>query len=156
MEKVLEEITRTFPEPKMAIGGREPQLLDNVKMLQTITSSLRKFVCIDALDEGAATDRVKLLNSLPQILEKSTRTRIFIIGRPHVEKLLVGRVISARVGPSTDDIMEYLHLRLNEDEIPDAMDESLEADIVEKIPETMSEMYLEAVMQEIQPHTIRQ
>jgi len=43
------------------------------------------------------------------------------------------------VGPSKDDIMVYLRLRLDEDETPDAMDESLEADILEKIPETMWE-----------------
>ena len=110
-------------------------------MLQTITSSLRTFVCIDALDECAAPNRVKLLNSLQQILEKSPRTRIFIIGRPHVraevEKRLTRRVISVSVEPSKDDIMEYLRLRLDEDETPDAMDESLEADILEKIPKKM-------------------
>ena len=120
-------------------------------MLQTITSSLRNPPC-------AAADRVKLLNSLPQILEKSPRTRIFIIGRPHVrteiEKRLAGRVIGVPVGPSSDAIMEYLRLRLNEDEIRDAIDQSLEVDIVEKIPETMLEMYVEAVMQGIQSHTI--
>ena len=46
------------------------------------------------------------------------------------------------VGPSKDDIMEYLHLKLDEDETPDAMDESLKADILKKIPENMSEMYV--------------
>ena len=46
------------------------------------------------------------------------------------------------VSPRQDDIIEYLRLRLDEDETPDAMDESLEADILEKIPKNMSEMYL--------------
>ena len=36
------------------------------------------------------------------------------------------------VGPSQNDIMEYLRLRLEEDETPEAMDESLEAEILEK------------------------
>jgi len=144
MEKVPEEITRAFEKQKKSIGGRGPQLSDIVKMLQTTTSSLRTFICIDALDECAAAHRVKLLNSLQQILEASPRTRLFIVGRPHVrgeiEKRLAGRVISVSVGPSTNDIMEYLRLRLDEDETPDAMNESLEADILEKIPENMSEM----------------
>jgi len=144
MEEVPEEITRAFEKQKRSIGGRGPQLSDIVKMLQTTTSSLRTFICIDALDECAATNRVKLLNSLHQILEASLRTRIFIIARPHVrveiEKRLAGRVISVSVGPSTNDIMEYLRLRLDEDETPDAMNESLEVDILEKIPENMSEM----------------
>ena len=144
MEKVPEEISGAFQNQKTAIGGRGPRLKDIVKMLQTITSSLRTFVCIDALDECAAANRVKLLNSLHQILETSPRTRIFIIARPHVqaevERRLAGRVTSVSVGPNKDDITEYLRLRLDEDETPDAMDESLRADILERIPENMSEM----------------
>ena len=159
MEKVPEEIAQGFQEQKMAIGGRGPRLPDIVKMLQTITSSLRTFVCIDALDECAAAHRVKLLNSLQQIVEKSPRTRIFMIGRPHVraevEKRLAGRVISVPVGPSEDDIMEYLRLRLDEDETPDAMDESLATDILSKIPSTMSEMYVGATILGILPYIIR-
>ena len=144
MDKVPEEILRVFQKEKMAIGGRGPRLPDIVKMLQAITFTLRTFVCIDALDECAAAHRVKLLNSLQKILEKSPHTRILMIGRPHVraevEKRLAGRVICVPVGPSRDDIMEYLRLRLDEDETPDAMDDNLEADILQKIPETMSEM----------------
>ena len=157
MEKVPEEIIQVFQEQKMAIGGRGPQLPDIVKMLQTITSSLRTFICIDALDECAAPHRVRLLNSLQQIIERSPHTRIFIIGRPHVraeiENRLAGRVISVPVGPSKGDIMEYLRLRLDQDETPDAMDKSLEADILEKIPEKMSEMYVESIIPGTLPHT---
>ena len=150
MEKVPEEITQAFQEQKMVIGGRGPRLPDIVKMLQTITSSLRTFICIDAWDECVVAHRAKLLNSLKQILETSPNTRIFIIGRPHVrveiEKRLAGRVISLSVGPSIDDIIEYLRLRLDEDETPDAMDSSLEAEILEKIPQNMSEMYVGAML----------
>ena len=145
MEEVPEEITRAFEKQKRAIGGRGPRLPDIVKMLQNITSSLRTFVCIDALDECAAAHRVKLLDSLQKILGTSPHIRIFIIARPHVraevEKRLYGRVISLSVGPTKDDIVQYLRIRLDEDETPDAMDETLEAEILEKIPETMSEMY---------------
>ena len=158
MEKVPEEIAQVFEEQKMSIGGRGLRLPDIVTMLQAITSSLHTFVCIDAWDECAAGYRVKLLNSLQQILEKSPRTRIFIIGRPHIraeiEKRLAGRVISVSVGPSKDDIMEYLHLKLDEDETPDAMNESLKADILKKIPETMSEMYVGAMISGIPPQII--
>jgi len=146
MAKVPGEISRAFQEQRMAIGGRGLRLPDIVKMLQTITSSLRTFVCIDALDECAPVHRVKLLDSLRQILEKSPRTRICIIGRPHiraeVEKRLAARVISVSVGTSRDDIIEYIRVRLGEDGTPDAMDESLAADIMEKIPENVSEMYV--------------
>ena len=146
MEKIPKEISESFQEQKKVIGGRGLQLPDIVKMLQSITSSLRTFVCIDALDECAAIHRVKLLNSLKQILEKSPRTRIFITGRPHIhaeiEKRLSGRVASVSLGPSKDDIVEYLRARLEEDVTPDAMEEGLVAEILEKIPENMSDMYV--------------
>ena len=158
MPKVPEGVSRAFQEKGMAIGGRGPRLPDMVKMLQTITSELPTFVCIDALDECAAVHRVKLLDSLKQILAKSPRTRIFIIGRPHIraeiEKRLAGRVISVSVSPSRDDIIGYIRVRLDEDETPDAMDSSLAADIMEKIPENMSEMYVGARMLGIFPCTI--
>ena len=158
IEKVPEEISRTFQEQRMAIGGRGPQLPDIVKMLQIITASLRTFVCIDALDECAVGHRTKLLNSLQQILEKSPSMRIFIIGRPHIraeiERRLAGRVTSVSLGPSKCDIVEYLRVRLDEDETPDAMDGSLEADILKKIPENMSEMCVSAMQLGIPPGKI--
>jgi len=144
MEKVPEEISRAFRDQKMAVGGCGPRLADIVKMLQAITSSQPTFICIDALDECVGVQRFKVLDSLKQILEKSPGTRIFMTGRPHIrseiEKRLAGRAISLSVCPSKDDITTYLHARLGEDETPDAMDESLEADILEKIPKNMSEM----------------
>ena len=158
MEKVPEEITRAFREQKLANAGRGPQIPDIVTMLQTITSSLRIFVCIDALDECAVANRGKLLSSLQQILQTSPHTRIFMIARPHVraeiEKRLPGRVISVPVEPSKNDVMEYLRFRIVEDETPEAMNESLEADILEKIPENMSEMYVGAMLLGIPTHTI--
>ena len=159
LERIPEDISEAFQEERNAIGGRGPRLPDIVRMLQAITSSLRTFVCIDALDECAVLDRVKLLNSLQQILEKSPGTRIFIIGRPHiraeVEKRLAGRVTSVSVRPRKDDIFGYLRFRLDDDPIPDAMNKGLEAEILEKIPENMAEMYVGAMTVGIPAHTIR-
>jgi len=155
MENIPEEVSRVFHEQKMVIGGRGPRLPDIVKMLQAITSSRRTFVCIDALDECSAENRVKLLSSLKQILEKSPRTRIIIIGRPHVrdevEMRLAGRVISVSLGPTKEDIIEYLRIRLEGDQTPDAMDENLAADILEKIPQNIPEMYVGAMAPGIPP-----
>ena len=151
LEKIPEEISQAFQEQKKAVGGRGLLLPDIVRMLQTITFSLPTFVCIDALDECAIVHRVKLLDSLKQILEKSPLTRIFIIGRPHirdeVEKRLAGQVTSVSVSSNKDDIIGYLRVRLDEDESPEAMDESLAAEILEKIPDKMSEMYVGAMAQ---------
>ena len=144
MESIPEEISRRFQEQKTAIGGRRLQLPGIVKMLQLITSSRRTFICIDAVDECTGVQRFKLLDSLNRILDKSPRTRIFLTGRPYiraeVEKSLAQRVVCVSISPTKGDIIRYLRARLDEDETPDAMDKSLEADILEKIPENISEM----------------
>jgi len=155
MERIPDEISTAFREQKKAIGVCGPQLIELVKMLQTITSSQPTFMCIDALDECVGVQRAKVLDSLEQILEKSPGTRIFVTGRPHIqaemEKRLAGRVVSVSVCPTKSDITEYLRVGLGEDETPDAMNVSLEADILEKITEDISEMCVGAIMHGIPP-----
>ena len=156
MENIPEEISQAFQEQKKAIGGCGPPLVDIVKMLQFITSLQPTFICIDALDECVGVQRFKVLDSLKQILEKSRRTRIFVTGRPHIlaeiEKRLAGQVKNLSVGPSKADIITYLRSRLGEDETPDAMDESLEAEILERIPESISEMCVGVVTENLTAH----
>ena len=69
-------------------------------------------------------------------------------GRPHIgpeiTRRLVGRVTSLHIGTKRDDITRYLHSRLEDDPTPDAMS-SLEAEILKKIPEDVSEMYVETI-----------
>ena len=158
LEEAPEEISRAYRGQKNAIGGRGPKLSDIVKMVQTTSSKKRTFICIDALDECAAGDRVKILDSLNQILEKSPGTRIFVTGRPHIRseirRCLAGRVASISISPKRDDIVRYLHNRLREDTTPDAMDSSLEADILKKIPQEISEMYVEPTLEKL-PQVIR-
>jgi len=145
MERIPEEISWAFQDQREnAISGRKPRLGDIVKMLQLITTSQRTFMCIDALDEGTAVQRFRIFDSLKEILEMSPGVRIFVTGRPHIraeiETRLAGRTTSVSVSATKDDIRRFLHVRLSVDETPDAMDESLEAEILEKIPENMSEM----------------
>ena len=144
LEGIPKEIAQAYEDQKMVIGGRAPRLSDIVKMLQTTASGKCTFICIDALDECAAEYRVKLLNSLNQIVQESPGIRIFVTGRPHVQdeigKRFSGRVTTIRITPRRGDIIRYLHSRLDEDITPDAMDGSLEADILKKIPEGVSEM----------------
>ena len=148
LEEVPGEIVKAYEKQKKVIGGRGQQLSDILKMLQTTSSEKRTFICIDALDECAAGYRVKLLDSLRQMLQKAPATRIFITGRPHIlgeiRKRLSGRVMTIRITSKGDDVIRYLRTRLNEDTNPDAMDSNLEAEILKKIPEDISEMYVEA------------
>ena len=158
METIPEEISRAFQEHKKTMGGRRPQLAAVVEMLQAVTSSQPTFICIDALDECAVVQRVRLLNSLKQILEKCPWTRIFVTGRPHIrteiEKRLAGQTASVPVSPSRPDIIRYLRDRLWADETPEAMDGSLEAEILESIPENISEMCVGATMLRIPSYII--
>ena len=151
LEEVPEEILRDYEDQKRDLGGRGPLLSDIVKMLQTTCCEKRTFICIDALDECVAGDRVKLLNSLNQILRESPGTRVFVTGRPHIRaeirNRLSGRVTTISTSPKRDDVIRYLHARLSEDTTPDAMDRSLEVDILKKIPDDISEMYVEAIGQ---------
>jgi len=144
--RIPEDIWRALREQREAVSGRRPQLGDIVKMLQLITSSQRTFMVIDALDECTAVQRFRLLDSLKDILEKSPGVRIFLTGRPHIrteiETRLPGRAASVSVRPVRDDIIQFLQVRLSEDETPDAMDSSLEGEILEKIAENTSDMYV--------------
>ena len=144
LREVPKEIAQAYEDQKEVIGGRRPRLADIVKMLQNTASIKRTFICIDALDECVAGYLVRILDSLNQILQRSPGTRMFVTGRPHIEaevrKRLSGKMTALRITPRRHDIISYLHSRLDEDIRPDAMDSSLRADILEKIPENVSEM----------------
>ena len=149
METIPEEISRAFREQKKAVGGHGVQLSDMMKMLWAVTPLQPTYMCIDALDECLPAHRAKLLSVLGNLLQKSPDTRIFLTGRPHiraeVERCLTGWATSVSIVPRKDDIVAYIRARLNEDYMPDAMDESLAADMLQKIPETMSEMCVPAM-----------
>ena len=144
LEKIPTDIVQEFRDQEKAIGGRRLGLGEIVGILQDILSSRPTFICIDAIDECLAEYRVTLLDSLRQILHKSPSTRIFLAGRLHirdeVEKHLAGRVVAVPITPTRDDIIRFLRKKLEEDTTPDAMDKSLEEDIIKTIPETVSEM----------------
>jgi len=144
LENIPAKIVEAFRDQKKTTGGRRLELGQVVKMLQDISSSRPTFICIDALDECIAEYRSKLLDSLKQILLKSPSTRIFLAGRSHirdeVEKHLAWRVAAIPITPTKDDIIRFLKAKLKEDTTPEAMDKSLEEDIIKNISETVSEM----------------
>ena len=152
-ESIPEDMWRALQEQKKAVSGREPQLDDIVKILQLISSSQRIFMVIDALDECTAVERVRLFESLKEILEKSPSARIFVTGRSRIcaeiTKHLTRKMTSISLGPTRDEVIRFLRVRLGEDETPDAMDSSLEADILEMIPGSISEMWVAAMMLKI-------
>jgi len=149
LEEIPRGISQAYEDQKKVIGGRGPQPSDISKMLQSTSSEKLTFICVDAVDECTPEHRIKILDSLNQILQKSPGTRIFMTGRPHVqpeiEKRLSGRVATIAITPRKVDVIGYLRMRLKEDTNPDAMDSSLEADILRIIPDDISEMYVEVM-----------
>ena len=143
LDEVPERIAKAFRDQEK-VGGQRLALSEIVEFLQDISSSRCTFICIDALDECSPGNRVRLLDSLSQILQKSRGARIFLTGRPNVrgevEKHLGGRAATRSITPTKDDIIIFLRAKLRDDTIPDAMDETLEEEIMENIPEIVSEM----------------
>ena len=144
LDGVPERIVKAFRDRERAIGGQRLAVTEIVEFLLDISCSRPIFICIDALDECPAGHRVKLLNSLNQILGESPGVRIFLTGRPHIlgeiDKHLAGRLATRSITPAKADIITFLRAKMKEDTIPDAMDESLEEEIMTNIPETVSEL----------------
>jgi len=142
--QIPEEITDAFRRHKKFIGGRDLQLSEIVKMLGSLSSTQRTFLCLDALDECAAPDRSMILLSLRYITEISPTTSVFLTGRPYVssevEKHFLEGIAHVSLSPRTGDIIQYIQTKLAEDTIWGEMDINLEAEIVKKIRETSSEM----------------
>ena len=125
LNKVPQTIVKAFWDRRRVIGGQRLALADIVEFLQDIISQ-RTFICIDALDECPASQRAEILDSLSQILQNSPGTRIFLTGRQHilgeVEKHLAARAATRSITVTEDDIVIFVHAKLKEETIPDAMD----------------------------------
>jgi len=143
LEKVPDEISRTFQDYKKMIGGRGLRVAEIVKMLQTVTSLKPTFICVDALDECVESHRPEVLDSLRQILEKSPKTRIFLTGRQHIrgeiETHLGGRAAVLSIKPNGDDIVGYIQMRLSKDTSLRANDSGLEDEIIKSVTENIPE-----------------
>jgi len=133
-----------FQKSKAEFGGRGPLLADIMGMLRAAIASLpRVFICLDALDECLPKYLPELLSSLRGIVRESSRTRLFLTGRPHVREDVLryfSRAIMIPISPNTDDIWNYVEMRLDRDAEPEAMDADLRADIVRTILKNVSDM----------------
>ena len=143
-EDIPTDIRSAFRKGKRELGGRGLLHADLMRMLKGVITSLPQvFICIDALDECLPKYLPELLESLSDILRGSPTIRIFLTGRPHVrgaiQKYSAGAVVIP-ISPNTDDVRNYLHMKLDRDEDPEAMDNDLRADIVRTIQDKMADM----------------
>ena len=138
------DIHEAFQEGKKEFGGRGLRLADLMAMLRTTIASLRQvFICIDALDECLPKQLPELLESLRDIVRDSPMTRIFLTGRPHVREDIqryFAKLVVIPISPNTDDIRNYLEMRLDRDAEPEAMNNDLREDIIRIVLERISDM----------------
>ena len=141
--EIPKEIKKAFHQ------GRKPLLAELIGRLESVMASLPPvFICIDALDECLPKYLPELLESLRDIVREYPTTRIFLTGRPHVsgviQKYFTGAVVMP-ISPNMDDVRNYLEMKLDRDEEPEAMDGELRADIVKVILDKMSDMCVGAL-----------
>ena len=144
--EIPEAIVKDFRKEKSSIGGRGIQVPGILKMFQTIATTRRTFICVDALDECVPGHRMVVLESLGQILRGSPNTRLFMTGRPHVrsevERELGGAVTFVFIRATEDGVLRFLREKLRKDTIPNMMSSTLEGDIMKSIPAISSETYV--------------
>ena len=147
VEPIPDEIQRAFDRAKREVDGRPLRLPEICAMLvKSVSSMVRGFICIDALDEFPTKHRPELWGSLQRIIRECPNIRLFITGRPHireeVRQYFPGYPDQPPIKPTEEDIREYLTMRLKNDSEPDAMDMRLEADILTIIPDKIAGAYV--------------
>ena len=147
---IPEDIRRVFEHGKGHFGGVAPEVPELLQMLKlVIRQRQRVVICIDGLDESRAEHRTDLLRTLQAIVRESPNVRLFLTGRPficsEVEKYFPS-IDTVSVSPTMEDTQAFLRMKLDRDPEPDAMDDCLRADIMEIIPKTISEMYVQIQM----------
>ena len=144
------EIDAAFRKAKSQVGGRGLRVPEALSLLRAAIAPLdRAFVCIDALDELLGKNLPKLLRSLHAISQSCPRLRFFFTGRPHVgaeiTKCFPGGAQFLQIKPTRKDIMRYVEMMLDEDPDPEAMNASLQAEIMNRVSETISDVYVAAI-----------
>ena len=155
--QTIEHILGSFLH-QLLTTAREPIPVEVIQRLQDIQSRRGKvgiednlalfkiqlqqldfaFICIDALDELEPKVRQQLLTILKDL--GTNNTCLFLTGRGHIEGevqkcLQVSRGYTVTISASQQDIEQFIRQQLEEDHDlnPEAMDEVLAKDIINKI-----------------------
>ena len=141
---IPDDLREAFHQRQKEFGGRRLRLPDLMRMLKIAIASLPKaFICLDALDECLPKHVPELLKSLGDIVRECPKTRVFLTGRPHVGEDVqryFSKAVEIPISPNTDDIRNYVEMRLASDTESEAMNKELRADIVRIILEKISDM----------------
>ncbi|RPA89074.1 hypothetical protein L873DRAFT_1723520, partial [Choiromyces venosus 120613-1] len=148
LDKTPEAVSQEFENSKKhGDYQRRPLLRDLVNLLGTVLASFdRAFICIDALDEFPVLQRLELLCSLAMIVKRWPTIRLFLTGRPQIQREIELRLEGAQTmstKSSVEEIKRYITHRLDRDPNPDEMNPGLAEEIKTTIPQKVSGMYVE-------------
>jgi len=144
------EINAAFQKAKGQVGGRGLRVTESISLLKSALVPFdRVFICVDALDELLEKHLPKLLRSFHDISQSCPGVRFFFTGRPHIEveieKYFPGSAQFLQIEPKREDIMRYVEMMLDDDPSPGAMSANLRAEIMNRVSETISDVYVTAI-----------
>ena len=141
------EINSAFQKAKGHVGGRGLRVPEALELLKAALAPFdRAFICIDALDELQEKHLPQLLRSLHAISQSLPAIRLFFTGRPHIgveiNKNFPGAAQFVQMKPTREDIVRYVDMMLDDDSLPGAMNPGLRAEIMGRVSETISDVYV--------------
>ena len=144
------EINAAFQKAKGQVGGRGLRVPEALELLKATLAHLSQaFICIDALDELLEKHLPQLLRSLHTISQSLPGIRFFFTGRPHivveVNKYFPGAAQFLEIKPTREDIVRYVEMMLDNDSNPDAMSLDLQTEIMNRVSEMISDVYVTAI-----------
>jgi len=144
------EIDEAFRKAKNQLGGGGLRVPEAHALLKAALAPLdRAFICIDALDELLVKHLPKLLSSLYDISQSCPGVRFLFTGRPHIgveiEKYFPGAARFLQIEGTKEGIMRYVEMMLDDDPNPEAMNTGLREEIINRISETISDVYAAAI-----------
>ena len=141
------EINSAFQKAKSQVGGRGLRVPEALELLKAALARFdRAFICIDALDELLDKHLPQILRSLHSISQSLPAIRFFFTGRPHIgveiNKYFPGAARFLQIKPASEDIARFVEMMLDDDSLPGAMNLDLRAEIINRVSETVSDVYV--------------
>jgi len=144
--EIPDDIQQAFERAKRQSDGCGLLLPEILDMLTKSLSSLKGFICIDALDEFPTKQRAQLWDSLRRVVRECPNTRLFLTGRPQiraeVEDYLPEEAAMVTIEPTSEDIRRYIEKRLGEVLDKSIIGEELQGDVKRAIPKKVAGMYV--------------
>ena len=145
------EVNSAFQKAKGQIGGRGLRVPEALELLRATLAPLgRVFICIDALDELLEKHLPRILRSLNAISQSLPAIRVFFTGRPHIgaeiTRYFPGAIHFLEIKPTREDIVRYVEKALDDDSLHGAMNLGLRAEIMNRVLETISDVYVTAIV----------